>query len=392
MSTFQVSRGPTGSNDMTMGRPRLLFFGHWAALAVLGAGCATVTQPSPGVEVPEGPRHIKMEPVLVRTEADPLTGLDGYDAQQLLEVGNQQYAKKNFGQSIKIYDLLVETFPKSELVPAAIYNKAMACEQLAEFEDAYTHYHRVVSEHPDAPSHKDAQFRVAFNLAKLKRWQVVADTFWAIRQRDDLNPLEELEARVGQGVAMFMMDDYATAEKEFMSALRFHREESKLQYMPAEYWVGQTRFYLGEINARKFEKINLSPPASSGGDWVTMMGNELEEKCELLLRAQNNFIRTIRVGHTGWATAAGYRIGSLYEKLYDALVDLPAPADLAEDAKSVYLEEVRDRISVLIMKAIKVYETSLQMARRVGEENEWVDKTTRQLERMKSLYLSGLEG
>ncbi len=360
--------------------------------ATVVAGCAGMeTRPPASAPASAPADSVKMDAVLIQAESDPLTGLDGYDAQQLLEVGNQRYADEQYAEAVKVYDRLLSIFPESDLVPSAVYNKGLAFEQLAEFESAYEAFAKVVKDYPTAPSHKQAQFRVAFNLGKLERWQGVADAFWAIRQRDDRTPMDELEARVGQGVAMFMLKDYASAEKEFMSALRFHDKESKLQYLPAEYWVGQSRFYLGEINAQAFDEVALPAPAAPDRDWTATMSEALEHKCQLLLRAQNNFIRTIRVGHTGWATAAGYRIGSMYEKLYDALVDLPVPPDLGDDARSVYREEVRDRVSVLVMKAIKVYESSLQMARRVGEKNEWVDKTTEQLERMKTLYLATLD-
>ncbi len=361
-------------------------------------GCASAPAPTakdalrPAHE-PESPRHVQMEPIVVRESPDPLTGLDGYDAQQLLDVGDEQFAKDDFPRALKVYDLLIETFPDSSLVPSAIYGKGLSFQRLAEFRLAYEQFAQVVAEHPDAALHTQAMFQMAFNLSKLDRWSEVADTFWAIRQRDDLSPLDELEARVGQGVAMFMDDDHATAEREFLSALRFHREESKLQYLPAEYWVGQARFYLGEINAREFERLKLTPPTSTTDqeEWAKSMGLELEEKCQLLLRSQNHFIRTIRAGHTGWATAAGYRIGSLYERLHDDLMELPLPTGLSESEQEVYRAELRDRVSVLVMKAIEVYESSLQMARRVGEQNEWVDKTNQQLERMKTLYLETLE-
>ena len=297
-----------------------------AAAAGLLVGCAAATSaPSPvaSVSTSTSTPNVEMDPVVVNAESDPLTGLDGYDAQQLLEVGNQRYASQSYDEAVKVYDLLLTTFPESDLVPSAVYNKGLAFEQLAEFERAYQEFEKVVAQHPTAPSHKQAQFRVAFNLSKLERWTEVGDAFDAIRKRDDITPMDELEARVGQGVALFMMKDYAGAERAFRSALRFHDKESKLQFLPAEYWVGQSRFYLGEINARAFEDVALTPPSEDETDWAKAMGDELEQKCQLLLRAQNNFIRTIRVGHTGWATAAGYRIGSMYEKLYDALVGLP---------------------------------------------------------------------
>jgi hypothetical protein len=201
--------------------------------------------------------------------------------------------------------------------------------------------------------------------------------------------MDELEARVGQGVGLFMQDDYATAEREFMGALRFYEEHQKDEYLPADYFIGQTRFYLGEIAAREFEAVKLEEPdvQKSKKSWEDMMGDKLEHKCELLLRAQNNLIRAIRTGHPGWATAAGFRIGSLYERLYDDMTQLPVPPGLSEEGKAFYLGEVRKKVAVLVTKAITIYEQSLEMATRVGEKNEWVERASKSLERMKSLYL-----
>jgi hypothetical protein len=108
------------------------------------------------------------------------------------------------------------------------------------------------------------------------------------------------------------------------------------------------------------------------------------------MRAQNNFIRAIRVGHTGWATAAGYRIGSLYERMYDDVLKVPVPQGLSEGGKEFYQNEVRKKVGVLVSKAIKIYEQSLEMAGRVNEKNEWVERTSKSLERMKSLYMDSI--
>lgn len=333
-----------------------------------------------------------MDPILIHSEKDPLTGLDGYDARALLELGNKLYDQGDADKAIKVYEKLLATFPDSEHVVLAIYNQGLGYERLAEWQKALDCFGRVVKEHPETKSFKDAYFRRAFAYGKLERWKEVADTFWQIRQIEGLSTMDELEARVGMGVGMFMQEDYATAEHEFMRALRFHEEKAKEEYLPADYYVGQSRFYLGEIYAREFEKLELSEPNLDEDQWAEMMGRELEEKCDLLLRAQHNFIRTIRVGHTGWATAAGFRIGSLYEKLYDDLLQVPVPPSLSEEGKKYYLEELRKKVSILVMKAIQVYERSLEMAHRVGEKNEWVEKTSKSLERMKSLALAQLDG
>jgi tetratricopeptide (TPR) repeat protein len=345
----------------------------------MGVGCAST---SPATT------EVHMDPVVVQAEPDPLTGLDSYDAEELFELGNEEFAAGNYGRSAEIFEKLVDTFPGSELVVPAAYNAALSHEKRSAWKEAAEWFRWVVREHPDAPSAKDAHFSLGLAYGKLERWVEVADTYWAIRQREGLTELEELEARVNTGVGFFMQEDYLSAEREFMRALAFVEEQDREQFLPARYFIGQSRFYLGEIYARWFEKKRLQAPEgpSSGDAWVEQVGADLEEKCQLLLRAQSNFIRTIRVGHTGWATAAGYRIGSLYETLYDQMMDVPVPGDLSPEARELYVSELQKRVGVLVVKAIRVYEMSLEMAERVGERNEWVERTSESLQRMKTLY------
>jgi tetratricopeptide (TPR) repeat protein len=356
------------------------------------AGCAT-TKPPPPAESPSGQaRIIQMEEVRIQPAVDPLTGLDTFDAGDLLERGNQLFDAQAYDHAIKVYDKLITTFTDSSLVPTALYNSGLAYENLSEFGQALDRFERIIREHTSSTTAKDAHFRATLCLSKLGRWKEVADSFWAVRQMEGLSVMDDLESRVGLGVAMFMQDDYATAEREFLSAIRFYEDQSKQEFLPAQYWVGQARFYLGEIYAREMESVPLRSEKREGEAWKEEMAKRLEEKCDLLLRAQNNFVRAIRVGHTGWATASGYRIGSMYERLYDEMLAVEIPPDLPEGSKPYYIDALKEKIGVLVSKAIQVYERSLEMAERVGEKNEWVERTSRALERMKALALEAIRG
>ncbi len=327
-----------------------------------------------------------MEPLVVRSETDPLTGLDAYDAADLLQLGNEQFSAEAYARAVTLFERLVADFPGSEHVPAALYNGGLAFEKMGKWGEAARSFSAVVDAHPESSSHKDAFFRLAFSYSKQGRWQDVLRTFRGVREAYQLGPLEELETRNGIGVALFMNEEYAEAESEFRRSISFYESLSEDQYVPAEYFVGQSRYYLGEIYARLFEQRGFTQPLENEDQWVEKIGDELEEKCRLLLRAQTNLIRAIRVGHGGWATAAGYRIGSLYETLYDQLLEVPVPASLSDEARKAYTEELRKRVAVLIVKAIKVYEMSVEMAERVGEKNEWVQRANASLDRMKQLY------
>lgn len=333
-----------------------------------------------------------MDEVRIQPAPDPLTGLDTFDASDLLERGNQLFDAQDYDRALLVYDKLISTFPDSSLVATALYNGGLAYENLAEFDKALKRFEEIIHRFSDSSTAKDAHFRATLCLSKLGRWKEVADNFWAVRNMPGLTTMDELEARVGLGVAMFMQDDYATSEKELMSALRFYEEQSKQEYLPAQYWIGQTRFYLGEIYAREMERIPLTSDEQDGERWKDDLAKKLEDKCDLLLRAQNNFVRTIRVGHTGWATAAGYRIGSMYEHLYDVMLAVEIPPGLPQESKPYYIGALKEKIGVLVSKAIQIYERSLEMAERVGEKNEWVERTSRALERMKALALEAIRG
>ena len=113
----------------------------------------------------------------------------------------------------------------------------------------------------------------------------------------------------------------------------------------------------------------------------------LETKCGFLLTAQNRYIRAIRFGDSHTIAAAGYRLGDLYENLYEAIVSFAPPAELDGEQVALYNEEVRRKVIVLLKKAIRIYEKSLKLGKRMQSNQSWLDQLEVALARMKSLYL-----
>lgn len=342
------------------------------SLCLLSSACASGGSPAPVEQVALPPAVVTASP-------------PAEDAETLFERGAQALARQEYDDAISIYTALERRFSGSALLPLARYNRCLAYERKRDYVEALSCQRAFIQAHPGSSEFKNAHFRVALIAGKLKRWEEVIAAFQAVLSLQELTAMDTLEAYVGEGVGRFMAGQPDGAERAFRRALDFYAKEARLEDLPADYWIGQSRFYLGEIYARRFEALSLQPPPGSA-DWAAQVGQALEDKCALLLRAQNNFIRAIRVGHTGWATASGFAIGALYEHLYDALMAVPVPAELDEEARTFYKAELRRRLGVLVKKAIEVYERSLQMAERVGEDNEWVSRTNTSLERMRRLY------
>ena len=78
----------------------------------------------------------------------------------------------------------------------------------------------------------------------------------------------------------------------------------------------------------------------------------------------------------------------MYEDLYDEMVGMPVPPDLTEDQRELFREVMADRVSILLQKAIRTWESTAQMATRTETENEWVEKTRASLARVKELVLA----
>ena len=111
----------------------------------------------------------------------------------------------------------------------------------------------------------------------------------------------------------------------------------------------------------------------------------LEQKCDKLYYAQAAYFRVIREGHAGWAAAAGFQIGRMYEILYLDLIALPVPQDLDAETRQLYLDSFQKRVKILLEKAMRAWQANLDMAVRTGTNNEWIAQTEESMKRVKEL-------
>ena len=68
-------------------------------------------------------------------------------------------------------------------------------------------------------------------------------------------------------------------------------------------------------------------------------------------------------------------------------VSFAPPEELDDDQVALYNEEVRRKVIVLLKKAIRIYEKSLKLGKRMHSNQSWLEQLEVALSRMKSLYL-----
>ncbi len=358
-----------------------------AVLLLLVAACATTPKaPKAGSGgVNSGPAEHHLDGAVVRTQKDPLTDLSVYTPQELFHLAGDLDRQKQRPRAILVYQRLIEEFPDSTLFDPASFNLGLLFEAEKQYENAANAYFGITSK--DEPTTEgrrrtwmDAHYRLAVNFGKLGYWWKSVAVFDAILDLPWLDNDDRLEALTGRGIAIQETGELDAAEVALSAVLIFYRRAQRSGRIADRSLVAEAAFRLGEISRQRYLGVQLQFP-------VKLLTERLTVKCEHLISAQHRYIRAIRNGDTHTVAAAGFRIGALYEDLYDKIVGLQTPEELDVEQADVYQEEVRNKVNVLVKKALKIYEQALMIGHSTGGDNVWVKQLQASIERLKQIYL-----
>jgi tetratricopeptide (TPR) repeat protein len=301
--------------------------------------------------------------------------------EELFAAGTAAYAAKDYERAARSFARLADFFVASRHNRQAQFNAGLSFEKMKAWEEARVRFEPLANAATGTGDSLDAAFRLAETDYHLGRFTESAATLKAIADRTDISPDKRIEARTQQGVCELENEQSDAAEKSFRAVLDLYQSLPDRE-MVDEYFPAQAQFFLGEVFRLHFEALKLDANRSSDD-----LKKDLELKSEMLLSSQGHYLRTIRLGNGYWATAAGQRVGALYETMYQDMTNAPAPNELKKEERDVYRSELRKRIRVLITKAIRVYESNLEAAERIGSSGPFVEQTKKSLERMKQLLL-----
>jgi tetratricopeptide (TPR) repeat protein len=347
----------------------------WLGLTVVGLGCAHGSRLSPSNV---NAQEVKFDELTITGDV----ALEKLNDEELFATGTSSYAAEDFPQAARYFGRICDFHPKSKHRRLALYNAGLALEKQKNWEEAYVRFAELSDPAKGTGDALDAAFRVAEVLYHLERFDEAFAILTTIADRTELGPDKRIEARVQAGVCQLEQGKKDEAEATLRGVLSFWQTLPDKELVD-DYFPAQAQFFLGEIFRLHYESVELD-----GSKNTAKLAEDLEFKSELLLSSQGHYLRAIRVGNGYWATAAGARIGGLYESMYDHLVNSPAPKEFNDDERAVYRTELRKKIRVLISKAITVYERTLEAAERIGASSPFVQRTRESLQRMKELLLA----
>jgi TolA-binding protein len=302
--------------------------------------------------------------------------------EELFAAGSSAFAAGDPARAAACFERLVTAFPESTHRIRARFNAGLARERMEDWDAARLHFSELANPLGTGDA-LDAAFHQAEALYHLDRYPEAATLLGKISARTDLPAARRIEAQVQQGICQVDAGDLDEGEKTLRSALVASKEAADRGEPADEYITAQAQFFLGEVYRLHCEGVTFDPEAKADE-----LSRTLEYKAELLLSAQGHYLRAIKIGNGYWATAAGERIGNLYEVLHRQMIDSPTPRELNSEEADVYRQELRRRIKVLLTKAIGVYETTVATAERIGTGGPFVDRARASLERMKQLLLA----
>jgi tetratricopeptide (TPR) repeat protein len=302
----------------------------------------------------------------------PRTVITPDSATSLPELFEQARARADAGDlegAAALYDRVVQHEPEGALAAPALFAAGDAHDRLGHHQPAIARYRAVVEKHPGSDLAKDAAIRCVRLLA------YVEDFSWAgrfadrlLERRAELRPIEEVVAYGGKALALVAEGDDARA----LSYVERGRDVIERHQLDAAGRIprdlAQVYYALGEVYRLRGERVRFVPAPAN-------LAVTLEQRCQLVLDAQRAYSDTWRAYDAHWSSMAGFRVGELYQRLHEDLMQLEAPA--SADTKSrqhLYEAAMRLRFTVLLEKARGMMEHTLAMAEREGERSSWVTR------------------
>ena len=276
---------------------------------------------------------------------------------------------KQYVEAARGFDRAFELDPEGPLAARALFEAAEMLDLAAQPEAALARYEQVARRYPSAPLDRTARIRALRLLTYLERYDQAGELAETTAAKyADLTSLDQITVLSSRALERIAHEDDAHAET-FIDKSRDLIERGNLDAagrLPAE--LAPVYYSLGEIRRLRAERIHFVPVPAN-------FGVVLEQRCQLLLDAQGAYSDAMRAYDSHWSAMAGFRVGELYEKLHEELMQVPAPA--AADTlrrRQLFEGAMRLRYSILLDKAKSMLDHTVAMADLVHEQSTWVLK------------------
>ena len=304
--------------------------------------------------------------------------VDLLDPEVLFTEGVRSFEEKHPDDAVVKFDLVLKHFSTSRFAKPALFNRALALLAVPRPAEAARDFEAYLERYPGDADTADALLRLTQALGDAAEWLKAEE---AATRRLAIKPitlLQEVEARARRTLALRMLGRYEEAREESARVMSLHDRWATLPEMDGNYFAAMAAFQAAEVYHDLFARIKFVLP-------VERMEKDLLDKATLFMKAQGEYLRTMRLRNTYWGVNAGVRVGRLYEEFFDDIMNAEVPPELGPDDLVIYMDELKHKARPLVSKAVDAYERNLALARMYGAQDEWFGDMAPRLQRLRKV-------
>ena len=321
---------------------------------------------------------IDMEPVVI--EVDDRNGrreVRTYDAQSLFNDAKKAYESEQYPTCIDKYTELLAQFTQSRFVISARFNRGLCYEESLQHGLAVNDFRLYIDTVETDQDKLDGFFRWGFNLVESGNYPIAKGLYDELLTREDLGKFDRAEAHLRRGIALAGMRQYAVGERDLRQALELVKTATKGEVIGNDI-AAECHYRKGDIYGELSRDVKLKLPLEN-------MESDLQAKIRFFRQSQSSYIDTLNVRSPYWSTAAGLKLGELYQRFYEDVVAAEVPPTFDQTMRRFYLLELKKRLQPVLVHSVKIYERNMAMGLRLGTENEWTKETEKRLEKLRAL-------
>ncbi|MBR6421342.1 hypothetical protein IKS86_01340 [bacterium] len=301
------------------------------------------------------------------------------DLDRLFAEANRLFDENQLEEAKKIYTEIIEADPEYKLASFCRYNAGLIDIKLKNWESAEKNFEAAYALMQKPADKRDSLlnwFEAARNTGS---WEKIAETggktIAKFPSNSFLSESDKREISLRYAEALIMTGNIEEGRRladYWRLTILKENPRHEAVYIPE---LALAYFVLGRSFVKEFSDLKLDETTET-----------LEEKCRRIVEAQAKFLKAINVGVIFWTNASAFEAAKLYTDLYTEMNSHPVPDDLTDEEKSVYECELWKKISVLLKKSRKTLMKSIEAAKKIGEENEYIDKSLEMIKEIDQIY------
>lgn len=303
------------------------------------------------------------------------------DPEVLFSDAAKSFDEQLYDNAVRKFSLIVKHFDMSPLARPALFNRGLALLKMPRPADAAADFETFIEKYGDDADIQDAWQRLGQAYLESGRWNSALEALIKRLTMEPLVPTMEVELRARKAKALRMLAKFEDARREVRRVLAIADEHATKPEIKGNYYVAMASFEGAETYHDLFARIRFTLPTER-------MEKDLTDKATLFLKAQSEYLRTVRLQNIFWGVRAGVRLGQMYEEFYETIMTAEVPPEFNPEELEIYMNELKKQARPLIAKAVDSYERNMAMARMYGAKDEWFGDMPARLARLRKILES----